>query len=248
MATDATTSAPSPAPASWEPLGLHERRVLGVLVEKAKTTPDAYPLSLNALVTGCNQKSNRDPVLNLVDAEVEEAVAVLKKRGYVQQITGSGRVDKYRHVLYDALKVDKVQLAVLAELLLRGPQTEAELRTRASRMEPIADLDQLRTQLRALAERKLVVYLSPEGRRGTTVTHGFHSPDELEQLRARVGREAHAAAPPAPSAGQSELARRVEALEASVAQLSADLAKLQALLTALAQPPASAEPDGNRPP
>src|SRR2546423_2639716 len=96
--------APGPAssavPASWPVLSLHERRVLGVLVEKAKTTPDAYPLSLNALVTGCNQKSNRDPVLNLSDVDVEEALGSMQKKGLVMKITGSGRVERWRHNLY----------------------------------------------------------------------------------------------------------------------------------------------------
>ena len=86
-------------------------------------------------------------------------------------ITG-GRVIRWRHNLYEAWKVDKVALAILGELLLRGPQTEGELRTRASRMEPIDDLDKLRDELRPLAERKLVVYLTPERSRGTMLTHG----------------------------------------------------------------------------
>jgi uncharacterized protein YceH (UPF0502 family) len=160
----------------------NERRILGVLVEKAKTTPDTYPLSVNALVTGSNQKSNRDPLLNLSDQDVEEALASAQQKGLTIKITG-GRVVRWRHSLYEAWKVDKVELAVLAELLLRGPQTEGELRGRASRMEPIDDLDALRPVLRRLAERRLVVYLSPEGRRGTMLTHGFHSPRELERLR-----------------------------------------------------------------
>src|SRR5207248_1940426 len=93
-----------------------ERRVLGVLVEKAKTTPDAYPLSINAIVTGANQKSNRDPLLNLSEVEIEEALASLQKNGFVTRITGS-RVDRWRHNLYDVWKVSKVELAILAELL-----------------------------------------------------------------------------------------------------------------------------------
>src|SRR5438132_8056670 len=171
---------------AWPVLSVDERRVLGVLVEKAKTTPDVYPLSLNSLVTGCNQKSNRDPLLNLSYLEVEEALSSAQKKGLVVKITG-GRVERWRHILYEAWRVDKVALAVLAELLLRGPQTEGELRARASRMEPIADLDALRSVLQHLTVRRLVVYLTPEGRRGTVVTHGFHEPDELERLRAKDG-------------------------------------------------------------
>src|SRR5712691_8608287 len=106
----------------WPLLSLTERRVLGVLVEKAKTTPDAYPMSLNSLVTGCNQKSNRDPVLNLADHEVEEALAAVQKKGLVKKLISSGRVERWKHELYDAWKLNKVELAVLTELLLRGPQ------------------------------------------------------------------------------------------------------------------------------
>jgi uncharacterized protein YceH (UPF0502 family) len=175
---------PSDPPPSPVVLSANERRILGVLVEKAKTTPDTYPLSVNALVTGSNQKSNRDPILTLTDLDVEEALASAQQKGLTIKITG-GRVIRWRHSLYEAWKVDKVELAVLAELLLRGPQTEGELRARASRMEPIDDLDALRPVLRRLAERRLVVYLSPEGRRGTMLTHGFHSPKELERLRER---------------------------------------------------------------
>src|SRR5215472_8415643 len=182
---------------NWPVLDMRERRVLGVLVEKGKTTPDTYPLSINALVIGSNQKSNRDPILNLTDLEVEEALARCQKNGLAIKITG-GRVVRWKHNLYDAWHVDKVDLAVLGELLLRGPQTEGELRGRASRMESIDDLDALRNVLRPLVERKLVVYLTPEERRGATLTHGFHDSHELERLRARI-----AAEPIAPSAIES---------------------------------------------
>jgi uncharacterized protein YceH (UPF0502 family) len=96
---------------------------------------------------------------------------------------------RWKHNLYDAWHLNKVELAVVGELLLRGPQTEGELRTRASRMEPIDDLDALRDVLRPLVERKMVVYLTPEERRGAVLTHGFHDPKELERLRSRVAAE-----------------------------------------------------------
>src|SRR6516164_5251251 len=149
----------------WPVLDTLERRVLGVLVEKQKTskTADTYPMTLNALTTGSNQKSNRDPVLNLSEDEVAEALARCQKKGLAIKITGS-RVDRWRHGLYEVWGADKVALAILAELLLRGPQTEGELRTRASRMEPINGLDTLRNELRPLVERKLVVFLTPEDR------------------------------------------------------------------------------------
>src|ERR671936_973505 len=191
MSSEAQPSEPT-LNGPWPVLDVQERRVLGVLVEKAKTTPDAYPMSVNALVAGCNQKSNRDPILYLTDLDVEDALARCQKKGLAIKITG-GRVIRWRHNLYEAWYVDKVDLAVLAELLLRGPQTEGELRGRASRMEPLDDLDALRTVLRPLVERNLVVYLTPEGR-GAVVTHGFHPPEELDRLRAR----AHAQPAPAP--------------------------------------------------
>jgi uncharacterized protein YceH (UPF0502 family) len=218
----------------WPTLNPHERRVLGVLVEKAKTTPDSYPLTLNALITGCNQKSNRDPILNLGDAEVEEAVNRLKKLGLMQQISGSGRADKYRHILYDTLKVSKVELAVLAELLLRGPQTEGELRGRASRMEPIDDLDSLRAVLRGLAQRNLVAYLTPEGRRGTMVTHGFHAPGELERLRSRLEHEPpEEQAPPMAAVAAPVVDSRMERLEGRVKELEAELEVVRKEMQAL---------------
>ena len=175
----------------WTVLDALERRVLGVLVEKQKTskTADTYPMTLNALPTGSNQKSNRDPVLNLSDDQVVDALSRCQKKGLAFKITGS-RVDRFRHNLYETWRVDKVELAILAELLLRGPQTEGELRTRASRMDAIDDLDALRNELKPLVQRNLVVYLTPEDRRGAVLTHGFHDPRELEHHRA------HAAAQP----------------------------------------------------
>ncbi len=233
--------------ASWPILNPLERRVLGVLVEKAKTTPDAYPLSLNALVTGCNQKSNRDPIMNVDDADVQEALEELQKKGLVILIQSS-RVDRWRHGLYDTWTSDKVELAILAELLLRGPQTEGELRGRASRMEPIEDLERLRTILKSLAERKLVVYLTPERSRGTTVAHGFHPPEELAVLRTRLssGWTAEEVTAPAPrptpivppSAPQRDLAAEVDQLKAELARLTAMVTELQQALGV--SPPAPA--------
>src|SRR5712692_4661476 len=104
-----TTEPSSPLPA----LNVTERRVLGVLVEKAKTTPDVYPLSLNSLVTGCNQKSNRDPLMNLSDVEVEEALVSAQKKGLVMRVIG-GRVERWRHLLYEAWHVEKIEIAVMA--------------------------------------------------------------------------------------------------------------------------------------
>src|SRR3954466_8419385 len=119
MFTDAKPDQPAN---QWPALSGVERRILGVMVEKAKTTPDAYPMSVNALVTGCNQKSNRDPVMNVDEQDVDDALTRLREKGLVIKITG-GRVDRGRHQLYDKWTVNKVELALLAELLLRGAQT-----------------------------------------------------------------------------------------------------------------------------
>jgi uncharacterized protein YceH (UPF0502 family) len=232
MSSDPQTAAEVPPV-----LSMHERRVLGVLVEKAKTTPDVYPLSPNSLLTGCNQKSNRDPVLDLTDTDVEEALLDTQKKGLTTRITGSGRVERWRHNLYEAWKVDKVELAILAELLLRGPQTEGELRGRASRMEPINDLDALRAVLKPLAERRLVVYLTPPDRRGTVLSHGFHDPRELERLKSRAATESEApAAEPRrerPVEPGSEVLAQIAALQNQMAALQATVADLAAQVRAL---------------
>jgi uncharacterized protein len=241
MSPDTEPKTPNQAE-PWPILDARERRVLGVLVEKAKTTPDAYPLSINALVTGSNQKSNRDPILNLTDLEVEDALARCQKAGLAIKITG-GRVVRWKHNLYDAWHVDKVELAVLGELLLRGPQTEGELRSRASRMEPIDDLDALRNVLRPLVARKLVVYLTPEERRGAVLSHGFHDPTELERLRSRIATEPLEALPPAapsPSLAVkderlSELESRLNAVREEMAALKQTLAGMQEELRSLKQ-------------
>ncbi len=175
---------PSDAPTSrrWRPLESIERRALGVLVEKAKTTPEAYPLSLNALRTGCNQKNNRAPLMLLEESQVEEACEQLRKAGAISQVQGSSRVDRYRHLAYEWLGVEKVELAVMAELLLRGAQTVGELRGRAARMEPIKDLGELQPTLDSLAAKGLILYLTPPGR-GCVVTHALYLDRELEKVR-----------------------------------------------------------------
>jgi uncharacterized protein YceH (UPF0502 family) len=232
-------------PASTLPaLTLNERRVLGTLVEKQKTSKsaDAYPLTLNSLVLGCNQKSNRDPVLDLTDDDVSETLEGLQRAGLVTCLQG-GRAERWRHELYTAWRVSKIELAVLAELLLRGAQTEGELRQRASRMEPIDDLDALRELLRPLAERKLVIYLTPEGRRGTMLTHGFLSPGDLTREKARaasVSLDAEAAPSAAPAPRSEPAADRLAPLEArlqraetEITSLRTTVANLQSALTAL---------------
>jgi len=220
----------------WPVLDARERRVLGVLVEKAKTTPDSYPMSLNALVAGCNQKSNREPIVSLEDVDVEDTLSRLQKKGLVVRVTSSSsRVDKWKHQLYDAWHLDRVDLAILTELLLRGPQTEGELRTRASRMEPFEDLDALRKALAPLTQRGLVVYLTPQGKRGTALTHGFHPPDELDRLRKRHGEgaaEAEEASPARPElAAPGQWEQQLSETQAEIAQLVREVEGLRTALT-----------------
>lgn len=172
----------SKAKPGWKPLSKLQRRIVGVLVEKAKTTPDSYPMTLNALVNGCKQKSNRDPVMNVEPHQVDDELERLRAMSAVSEVQGSGRVPKYRHFMYEWLGVDKVELAVMTELLLRGAQTVGELRGRAARMEKIADVAALRPILQSLTEKGLLISLSPPGR-GQIVTHTLHKPDELDSIK-----------------------------------------------------------------
>jgi uncharacterized protein YceH (UPF0502 family) len=174
----------TPPQRRWQPIGSIDRRVLGVLAEKAKTTPDIYPMSLNAICTGCNQKSNRSPLVQYESNEVEESLDRLREMGAVGLVEGYGRVQKYRHYLYEWLGVDKVEIAVMTELLLRGDQTVGDLRARASRMEPLPDQASLRNVLDSLKTKGLVVALTSEGR-GHVVTHALYKPRELESLKAK---------------------------------------------------------------
>jgi hypothetical protein len=182
----------------WKPLSAIDRRVAGVLVEKAKTTPDQYPLTVNATVTGANQKSNRHPQMELDADDVAESLDRLRTLGAVTEVQGNGRTLKYRHMMYEWLGIEKVELSVMAELLLRGAQTEGELRGRAARMDPIADVAALRPILDSLSAKGLIVSLTPEGR-GHVLTHALYQPQEMEKLR----REFHAeSASPAASSDQ----------------------------------------------
>lgn len=232
---------PAPAP-TWEPLSALERRILGVLVEKQKTSKsaDSYPLSLNALWTGCNQKSNRDPVMDLSDDDVDQALLPLQKRGLAARITG-GRVERFRHNLYDHWTRNGAEMAVLAELLLRGPQTKGDLRVRASRMDPIDSLDALEAIIKALTAKRLAVYLTDPDRRGAVVTHGFHPPDELAKLKAHFANAPASAAladvggaTPTRSGGSSEAVAALEAkLSAAVEEIDGLKEKVAALEAAL---------------
>jgi uncharacterized protein YceH (UPF0502 family) len=132
-----------------------ETRVLGSLVEKELTTPEYYPLSLNALVNACNQKSNRDPVMNLDEAAVREALRALDKKGLAGAADNMvSRVTKYEHRLQEAYNFTRHEIAILSELLLRGPQTPGELRSRADRMHKFDDLGIVQSTLQRLMKRE----------------------------------------------------------------------------------------------
>lgn len=181
--TETTESAAEQPERKWRPLNSRQRRVLGVLVEKAKTTPDAYPMTVNAIVAGCNQKSNREPQMSLTQDDVEQVLDELRSMGAVTEVQGSGRVAKYRHHFYDWLGVDKAESAVMTELLLRGAQTLGDLRSRASRMDPIPDQGALKLIVNSLLKKELMIELTPPGR-GQVVSHNLYKERELVELRA----------------------------------------------------------------
>lgn len=207
-----------------------EIRVLGVLVEKALTTPAQYPLSLNAVVVGCSQKNNRSPVLEYGEDRVYDALDGLKAKGLAREAMLSGsRVAKFRQVGMEALKVSLTELVVLAELMLRGPQTVGEIRGNASRMHAIESLEACQQVLDGLAHRgaeaggvvagPLVKELAPPAGSRARLYAQMLSP-EAHPVPMAGGAVVEAAARPA----SSELA----ALTARVAELEARLARLEA--------------------
>jgi uncharacterized protein YceH (UPF0502 family) len=176
-----------------------QRRVLGTLIEKALTVPDSYPLTLNSLLSGCNQKSNRAPLANYDDADIEETVNQLRDLGLVAAVhTEGGRTERYRHYVRRRFTLSEPQIGILTELLLRGRQAMGELRTRASRMTPRGSLDsleQLRTELQGLLDLKLIQADGPLERRGVEIDHNLYQPQE----NARVAWKEVADEPPAAS-------------------------------------------------
>jgi uncharacterized protein YceH (UPF0502 family) len=237
-------------PTEQEPNGIpltpRERRVIGVLAEKAKMTPDIYPMTLAAIVSGCNQKSNRDPVTDYDADDVEDTLHSLRKKGLTILVDAGGRALRWKHMLYETTKVSKAELAVLVELLLRGPQTEGDLRARASRMEPLPDLTSLQTILQGLAARRMVHYLSPpEQKRGVYVAHGFYPADEFEKVRQvfasrqptdeeMPGRLSAARADLTAAAAAPGWVAEIAAIRSENASLRGEIDKLRSALEALA--------------
>ena len=209
-------------------LTVHEARVIGCLIEKQVTTPDQYPLSLNALTNACNQKSNRHPVLELDEREVQQVVDGLMKRQLVLEKSGFGsRVPKYQHLFcntqFGSLKFSPQGTAIVCELLLRGPQTPGELRTHAARLAPLRDVSEVELELEELMTRPdgpFVAKLTREpGRRESRYMHLFsgEAPPFVED-EARPSRTL-----PGSAASASAAEERIAALEAEVANLRAEI-------------------------
>lgn len=162
-------------------LDRRERRVLGVLIEKGMTTPEYYPLTLKATTSGCNQKSNREPVTNYDEETVLETLESLQEMRLTGTVhTEGGRAERYRHYLRHRIDITEPQIAILGELLLRGRQQLGELRSRASRMVPIESLDQLREELQGLMAMGAVRASGDLARRGIEVDHALYHDNEPE--------------------------------------------------------------------
>ena len=201
-----------------------EARILGCLVEKELATPEYYPLTLNALVAACNQKNNRDPEMHLAADEVEKGLAGLQyDKKLVGTYSGVGsRAVKYTHRLLETLGVDTPELAILCELLLRGPQTPGELRGRASRMHPFASPAEVRTVLLALAARPESYVVELPRASGCKENRFAHAFGPLPDMAPAAAPAAVAPAPvrPPPDSGRiHELERRIAELEAQIAAL-----------------------------
>ncbi|MFJ5489684.1 YceH family protein [Pectobacterium carotovorum] len=207
-------------------LDAREARVIGCMLEKQITTPDQYPMSLNGITTACNQKTNREPVMELSESEVQQTLDLLVKKHFLRTLSGFGnRVVKYEHRFCNSefgdLKLSPAEVALVTTLLLRGPQTPGELRTRAARLHEFSDVGEAESTLEQLQQREdgpFVVRLAREaGKRESRYQHLFS------------GEVSEAAAPEADSASDnSPLAERVEALEKEVAELKRQLATLLA--------------------
>jgi hypothetical protein len=178
-----------------------ELRVLGCLIEKQRTTPDVYPLSLNALRLACNQSTNRDPVVDYDESTIRDALQRLSRRGWVRLASGPGsRAVKYRHLFDEALGLSGPEISLLTVLMLRGPQTPGELKSRGERLHPFGSLGELHETLEGLIERELVErqarqpgqkeerYLQLLGDRAAAPPEPAGDHDRLEALEARVDR------------------------------------------------------------
>ena len=217
-----------------------EIRVLGCLLEKQRTTPEAYPLSLNALRLACNQSTNRDPVVDYDEPTIRDALHRLSRRRWARLASGPGsRAPKYRHLLDEALGLPADELAVLTVLMLRGPQTPGELKQRTERLHPIPDLGAIHATLERLIDRELAARLDRRpGQKEERYSHLLGDEASVEAVPAQA--LAPMQTPPAPPAAAAAPAPapapdddRIERLEDEVAALRTDLAALRSTLDAL---------------
>lgn len=208
-----------------------EIRVLGCLLEKQRTTPDVYPLTLNALRAACNQTTSREPVVDYDDATIRDALQRLAQRRWTR-LASASRAPKYRHLLDEALGLDTAQLAVLTPMMLRGPQTFNELRTRTQRLYDFVSEDDLHATIDGLIERELVELLERRpGQKEQRYRQLLGGEQEEGDVRAVAPAPAAAPAPPAPAPAPVDN-DRLDRLEAEVAALRRELAELRAELGA----------------
>lgn len=194
-----------------DPLHPIEVRVLGSLLEKDLTTPEYYPLTLNALQNACNQKSSREPIVNYDETTVAQGVELLRQKQLVLKVSGAGhRVEKYAHRLGETLNLGRRELALLAVLMLRGPQTVGELRSRTERMHPFEDIDEVEHVLKSLTEREPDPLVAPASRgRWRHLWDGGTSHNDEDE--------------PESSAPRASLESRVSALEHEIDELKRQL-------------------------
>jgi uncharacterized protein YceH (UPF0502 family) len=198
-----------------------EIRVLGCLIEKQRTTPDAYPLSLNSLRLACNQSTNREPVVEYDERTIRDALQRLARRRWTRLASDAGsRAAKYRHLLDETLGLSAAELSVLGVLMLRGAQTPGELKTRTERLHPFAGLADVNTTLEGLAERRLVTRL--DRRPGQKEERWAQLLGGEGSARPSEAAERVPAAEPAPVDRVAELEERVRRLEEQVASLLGD--------------------------
>jgi uncharacterized protein YceH (UPF0502 family) len=203
-------------------------RVLGCLLEKQRTTPDVYPLSLNALRLACNQSTNRDPVVDYDEATIRDALHRLERRGLTRLASGS-RAAKHRHLLAERLPMDRAEEALMCVLMLRGPQTPGELKQRGDRMYPFADLHEVQATLERLIERELVMRLARRpGQKEERYEQLLGAEQEDETATNVAGTNggsvySHQGLPSTdrPPSATADLEARVERLEREVAELRA---------------------------
>ena len=201
-----------------------EARILGCLVEKEATTPEAYPLTANSLQLACNQKNNREPVLELEAGEVGHALRVLEQRGLVRSVHGS-RAQRYEHRFNQSFSVTLKQQAMLSVMLLRGPQTVSELLTRCERLQALADAEEVRQTLDRLLQRQpaMVVKLTRQsGQREDRYMHLLCGPVDESLMM-----PSPAAAQRSTASHRDELEARLQSLEQRVAELEAELERLR---------------------